>query len=680
MKRLIVFLIFLLLSIFWFWQEALGHRLFCFSDLTFYFYPYRSLMAEFVKSGIVPLWNPYLLMGYPFLATLQPGLFYPLSVLYYLLPFDLAFNWFLILHVPLAAFFMYLLCHDLKFSFWASVASGIVFAFSGYTLSVVNMLTTLSSFIWLPLVFLLFRRALLGDGLWQKLGNIVLSGIVLAVMFLGGEPTVLYGTFWVLLIYLVYLRFGQWRLVGEGVLLLALSGAIAAGLSAIQLLPFVELLRHSTRSASITFKEASFFALQPRKLIGFVFPYFFHLTEFPWIEQSWTKLPYLGFIPALLACLAFIFNKDKKLWWLGGAVILLILIMLGNYSPIPAYFLLFKFIPGFNLFRYPIKFMFIFVFIFSILAGLGLDLIQQNISKLKPFVLTIFILLFPLTILFFWMFYHQQQVFLILKPLFAEEIAKGWVGFVRNISVPRNIANFGIMLLSLLLLNILFLLGYLRKVRQGVFAFGLVLLVFLDLFTANVGGNFSVKTDDYQVKAKNVEILMRDKSLFRYFVAPDVYRRSHLDDSLEYYDYKRALSAMRNRLTANQNLLYRLSDTDAYESIRGADQETIIRKIWSLDSLKGVSMLDLMNVKYLVSFSRFAPPGYRLINVEKNEFGKGSIYLYRNKNVLPRAFFVPAAKIIANVTVMMLFFLFIFFPFFVNNFVPNQGKNNFTVC
>ncbi|MGB9613808.1 MAG: hypothetical protein ACPL4K_06540, partial [Candidatus Margulisiibacteriota bacterium] len=159
MKKIYIFVGFLITSLIWFWKEAFGNYLFCFSDLTFYFYPYRWFMANAIRSGVIPLWNPYLMMGFPFLATLQPGIFYPLSILYYLLPFDLAFSWFLILHYPLAAFFMYLLCRDFKFSQWAAIGAGLTFGFSGYLLSVLHMPTTLSSVIWLPLVLLVLTKA-----------------------------------------------------------------------------------------------------------------------------------------------------------------------------------------------------------------------------------------------------------------------------------------------------------------------------------------------------------------------------------------------------------------------------------------------------------------------------------------------------------------------------------------
>jgi len=159
-KKLLVLGGFFVLAALWFWKELFLNYLFCFSDLTFYFYPYRHLMVEAVRRGVIPLWNPYLQLGFPFFATLQTGLLYPVSLLYYFLPFDRAFSWFLIVHFPLAAFFMYLLAREFKLSQAASFASGLTFAFSGYLLSVLHMPTTLEAVIWLPLVVLVWKRIL----------------------------------------------------------------------------------------------------------------------------------------------------------------------------------------------------------------------------------------------------------------------------------------------------------------------------------------------------------------------------------------------------------------------------------------------------------------------------------------------------------------------------------------
>ncbi|MGB9613511.1 MAG: hypothetical protein ACPL4K_04990, partial [Candidatus Margulisiibacteriota bacterium] len=88
-----------------------------------------------VKSGQLPLWNPYIFCGYPLMATLQVGFFYPLSIIYYLLPFNIAFNYYTIIHYFLGSLFMYWLMRHYQLSRSSSFLSAVLFAFSGYMLS-----------------------------------------------------------------------------------------------------------------------------------------------------------------------------------------------------------------------------------------------------------------------------------------------------------------------------------------------------------------------------------------------------------------------------------------------------------------------------------------------------------------------------------------------------------------
>ena len=56
------------------------------TDVWVYFYPTYEAFYARLRAGVVPLWNPYLLCGLPWIGTLQGGFFYPPHVLYLLLP------------------------------------------------------------------------------------------------------------------------------------------------------------------------------------------------------------------------------------------------------------------------------------------------------------------------------------------------------------------------------------------------------------------------------------------------------------------------------------------------------------------------------------------------------------------------------------------------------------------
>src|SRR5580700_12295893 len=71
----IVLLIFTLALL---WPLVCGRSLY-WGDIMLYFEPMQRFAAAELKSGRLPLWNPYLLCGQPFLGNPQMGVFYPLS-------------------------------------------------------------------------------------------------------------------------------------------------------------------------------------------------------------------------------------------------------------------------------------------------------------------------------------------------------------------------------------------------------------------------------------------------------------------------------------------------------------------------------------------------------------------------------------------------------------------------
>jgi hypothetical protein len=55
------------------WSFAAG-------DFTQQFYAFARYEAARLQSGQLPLWNPYIYAGHPFLADIQSAVFYPLSL------------------------------------------------------------------------------------------------------------------------------------------------------------------------------------------------------------------------------------------------------------------------------------------------------------------------------------------------------------------------------------------------------------------------------------------------------------------------------------------------------------------------------------------------------------------------------------------------------------------------
>src|SRR3989339_285118 len=189
------------LTVLFFFDTFFLGNSFSYRDIYRYFYPYKKFAAEWLRSGVFPHWNPLSSCGTPFFAGLQSQVAYPLSVLNYILPFDFGFNLFIALHVFLAGLFVYYLCLEFGAKKYSAFFSAVVFAFSGYVISVVEMLTTLSSLVWAPLILIVFKRALELEEMKKKFLYTVLTGLLLMCQFLGGEPTTLYITICMLILF-----------------------------------------------------------------------------------------------------------------------------------------------------------------------------------------------------------------------------------------------------------------------------------------------------------------------------------------------------------------------------------------------------------------------------------------------------------------------------------------------
>src|SRR6266700_4003234 len=120
-------------------------------DLVTSFYPYRTIAARAVREGTLPLWNPYMLSGAPFLANTQSALFYPANLLYYLLPVPLAWSIGFINRRVLAAFFTALFVRRIGGSRAGAIAAGLMFSFCGF-LTVWQGQAMSDAAIWLPLI------------------------------------------------------------------------------------------------------------------------------------------------------------------------------------------------------------------------------------------------------------------------------------------------------------------------------------------------------------------------------------------------------------------------------------------------------------------------------------------------------------------------------------------------
>ncbi|MBC7226215.1 MAG: hypothetical protein H5T61_03160, partial [Thermoflexales bacterium] len=260
------------------------------ADLILENYVWKRLLLQALHSRELPLWDPYIFAGHPFLANGQHSGLYPLSLVFYILPLWRAYGVFIWLQLGLAGVWAYLFARTLGAGQLGSLVAGITFQFSGFmVVSVVHPMIVAGAS-WLPFILAMVERLLRR---WPALGGrparlpwAVLGAIGLGCQMLAGHAE---NTYFVLLVTGAYILWrvlfpppapaGQWtrRKWAEDLLWLALTLALGLALGAVQFIPLYEVASLGFRGAQAapTLQQVLSWAYPPRRLIAFLIPNFF---------------------------------------------------------------------------------------------------------------------------------------------------------------------------------------------------------------------------------------------------------------------------------------------------------------------------------------------------------------------------------------------------------------------
>ena len=251
-----------------------------FADLLLENYVWKSFARAELSRGNLPLWNPYIFAGTPFLAGYQPAVLYPLSLVFWVVPLHLAYAWFNALHHWLALAFMYLFLRRLGLGGPAALFGGLAYGLSGFMVVGAIWPMVLSVAAWIPALLWAVTGWAQGVAAGRPGLRWFLAGAVAAAMVLyGGHPEIAFYGFVTAGAYGLY-RLGalrragpnRWRRAGlmlAGGLGMALFGVL---LAAPQLGPFLELARHNFRAGLTTYEEVVGWAYPPRQLLAYLVP------------------------------------------------------------------------------------------------------------------------------------------------------------------------------------------------------------------------------------------------------------------------------------------------------------------------------------------------------------------------------------------------------------------------
>ena len=370
-----------------------------FRDVSHFYTPLYDYVDWRMSSQWLPMWNPLDHTGIPLLGETTTAVLYPPRIFVYALPISstTAMAWYIVFHLILAALTSYRAARWSNASPLAATVAALVYPLSGVVLSLYCNPSFLCGAAWLPLLL----SALIAAPDLSPSKRTLIASITLAMMVLAGDPqTALHGMLLATIIWIGRRCFAakkhrDTRQPGFPGWVLLASPIMASILAAPQLAASVSWSQQSDRVTvertqrwweppivSSKRHESFQYSLAPWHLLELATPQAFGslLPEhrrisgrIPGDGRMWTPTIYMG----LLTILALLFRLMKcrtggiDVWmvitllslWLAMGQFGLVWVIQTNTNWLSdvdsaiggAYWFLYQFLPGYDSFRYPAK-------------------------------------------------------------------------------------------------------------------------------------------------------------------------------------------------------------------------------------------------------------------------------------------------------------------------------------
>jgi hypothetical protein len=346
------------------------------NDLASQFIYWRAFTADQLRHGHVPLWNPHVFCGTPFLGWAQAGVLYPPNWLDVILPLPLSINLGIVLHVFLAGLFTYLWGLRRGLHPVAAVTAAVLFMFSGaYFLHVyAGHLSLLCAIAWMPLVLTSVEG-------WMQTRSrswILVGAVAIAMQIFAGDIQACFYTAVAAGLLLAFDLISA-RKRFEVLLGFLAMYIVAAALGAVQLLASFQAASESVRAGGISYRFASMVSFAPENLLTLLAPGFFgNMFTMPYWGQwyLWEMCLFIGISGLSLAVYGAVCGKRETRRALVPLALILLVLALGSNTPL--FRLFYHWVPGFNRFRGNAKFIIELSLFMATLAGAGLDCLLHN--------------------------------------------------------------------------------------------------------------------------------------------------------------------------------------------------------------------------------------------------------------------------------------------------------------
>lgn len=345
--------------------------------------PLRAAAADLVRAGYLPLWNPSIFSGMPLHAAAQAGVLFPLNWFYLVCSIPRATNLMMLSTYMVAALGAYLYARRSGSSVAGAALTSLVWQWSGFLVGQIghtNIVQTAALFPWL-------FWAIDGYAASSKRSRGVLIALIVALTLWAGHQQTFVHLY---LVAAAYAMVMAWSAKDSRSSYLRSLVFLAAGLAlaAVQILPTLELLRHSLR-AEATYEFFTSFSMPRRFLLTLFAPYLMGggdggLFRAPYVGPSYyvEYNCYVGLATIALALVAFGLKRDARTTFWVGVAMAGLLLALGRYAPFGFYQLVYH-VPVLNLFRVPARHLMEVQFALAVLAGRGLTILADARGEIR---------------------------------------------------------------------------------------------------------------------------------------------------------------------------------------------------------------------------------------------------------------------------------------------------------
>ena len=654
-----------------FWPILFSTKLLPGFDPLLLFYPYSyqnlnqsSFWADGIFSGFDAWTSPSSWAGNWLYYFLAPGIASFLDFISF-------YNVIIFFYFILALIFSYLAARQIGFDKLVAALVSSVYIFSAYNLMwMVGNVTAAPLFIFPALIYFLLKFYTNQNWFWPILGGCFL-GLGLIMSHLQFALIAIFGGF----IFSLFLTFENGFISPRWIFMMAVLVlfSVGLGLSAFELIPEYGLTQLTARGLGLSFTQSQECAFGVFDFVRYLIPNFN-------FGVGCGSVLYIGVLPLILAFLAIFYLTDRKqiLFWIFLLVFAILFSV--KYSPVAW---LFHYLPVWKSLRSPDRFVMLANFSWAVLAGFGFNWILENKNNFKE--LKIFKWIKRLFFAFASLIIAINVLGLFKKffiKLAADYFDKYY--YFKTTGLPiehyhrviENMINSNFYAFSFL--NKDFVIPFTLSIIAFlilifVSRFNKTTLFYIFLFSGFVWAVTSPMvssgfTRSFFEETEIVRFLKEREGTFRiYSLLPSlatyqlvvVAQNSNQNDEAEF------LKAM---LPVNLNLIYNLDSIDGLETsiprrVSGLLAELLSERanfgnkiadarLKPEDKIKifetKANILAMMNVKYVISAYPISEKIFKKVFENEVTRFKIPVYIYENRNILPRFYVLNKAEFIAS--------------------------------